>query len=298
MNETPEKPIEWTEISVEIDPVATEALSAFLFGIGCSGIVHKNFNDRSIKAYLPIRDISGDILKKIDDFIRNLAFIFPEVSSPLIRFRKVEELDWAVTWRRFFRPEEVTPNLLVVPAWEPTPDPGKKYVIRTDPGPAFGTGQHSTTRMCLQAMERVTLMNPWNLLDVGTGSGILAIYGIFLGAQNVTAIDIDSEAVRWAERNISINGISGKIDLSCKRIEQLEEKFTLLTANLILDQIKKIFVHLARLTRPQGWLILSGILKEQINQIEDLLDRHGFSHKENMFLEEWACIFAQKGKQY
>ena len=115
---------------------------------------------------------------------------------------------------------------MIVPAWEPMPDAVDGHVIRIDPGPAFGTGQHATTRMCLEAMEKIHFPKTWTMLDVGTGSGILATYGAQLGASKILAIDIDPEALRWAERNIQINDLSEFIDLSNTPLEQVKGTFS------------------------------------------------------------------------
>lgn len=136
----------WLEISIHLPPVAHDPLSAFLFDLGCTGIVSEDFQDHTLKAYLPFQ----------------------------------EDRDWSRNWRRFFRSERVTLGVMIVPAWESLPPSFKGHVIRIDPGPAFGTGQHPTTRMCLEAMERLQISPSWTMLDVGTGSGILAIYGAIL----------------------------------------------------------------------------------------------------------------------
>jgi ribosomal protein L11 methyltransferase len=290
-------PVEWLEISFDIHPLAEEALCSFLFDIGCSGIVQEDFGNPSIKAFIPFEANFEDVRQKIHLFLSEVSHIFPEITPATVEFSTVEDVDWGIRWKRFFKPELVTPVLLIVPAWEPVPEMAEYKVIRIDPGPAFGTGQHPTTRMCLNAMEKVIPEFSWDMLDVGTGSGILAIYGALLGAQKITAIDIDNEALRWAARNISLNKLTGKIDLSSVPLEQLMGNFSLLTANLIFKEILRTIKHLSRLTRPMGWLILSGLLWNQIPEIEVVLDKHGFSLKEIMDMEEWSCIFARKAAE-
>ncbi|MBW2617001.1 MAG: 50S ribosomal protein L11 methyltransferase, partial [Deltaproteobacteria bacterium] len=218
----PEHP-RWLEISIDIHPIAHEAMSAFLFDLGCTGVVLENFRDSSLKAYLPFQENFEDLRNRLNVFLGKLSEIFPQVQSPELTISKIEDQDWSRNWQRFFHPERVTRKLSIWPAWEPVPDSINGHVIRIDPGPAFGTGQHATTRMCLEAMEKIVRADEsWTLLDVGTGSGILAMYGAMLGAKRIVAIDTDPEALRWAKQNIDLNGLTGSIELSSIPIEKLE----------------------------------------------------------------------------
>lgn len=284
----------WLEITIQIDPVAHEALSAFLFDLGCEGIVSGDCPDHMLKAYITFFEDNLAIHHQIHAFLKNLQEIFREIPPPKVFLDKIENQDWSHNWRQFFLPEPITRDLTVLPVWESLPHIVNKHVIRMDPGPAFGTGQHPTTRMCLRAMEKVPRPRSWNMLDVGTGSGILAIYGAKLGANRVTAIDIDPEAIRWAERNILLNEVSGAIVLSCNPLQSIQDKFFILTANLILGEILNLFSQFKRVLKPWGWLILSGILREQVKGIEERLKHYGFLKQEVLYQQEWSCLIARK----
>ena len=292
-NSTPGHP-RWLELSIEIDPVAHEALSAFLFDLGCEGIVSEDSPHRALKAYFSFQKDLEDVQNKINGFLQKLEDIFPEVQSPKLIFNKIEDQDWNRQWRRFFRPDRITKRLTVFPAWESIPVHVEGHIIRIEPGLAFGTGQHPTSRMCLEAMERVSLPGSWTMLDVGTGSGILAIYGAKLGASRVVALDLDREAIRSAEGNIRLNHLSGAIELSSMPLEKLENRFSLLTANLTHGVILKLFAHFCRLVDPGGWLILSGLLTDQARNVQDYFPQYGFSKYEALHLAEWACMIARK----
>lgn len=291
---TPEHP-GWTEIAIEVHPVAHEALSAFLFDLGCDGIASSDFGEehRTLRAYLPAgsKD-TEELANRISGFLRDLEGIFPEVRPFQLRFCDLRERDWGHAWRRFFHTDRITPNLTVVPAWEPVPDRISGQVIRMDPGPAFGTGQHATTRMCLEAMEAALPSAPWSMLDLGTGSGILAIYGTLLGARRIVAVDNDPEALRWAERNIELNGLSGSIELSPMPLEEMRGRFTLVAANLILGTILELFPSFPPVLEHGGRLILSGILKEQVPQVLETISLHGLSRYQVMSRGEWSCVTA------
>jgi len=284
----------WLEISIQIPPVAHDSLSAFLFDLGCTGIVSEDFKDHTFKGYLPFQKDLEDIRNRIEVFLRQLGEIFPGAHSPKWAFKKIEDQDWHTNWRQFFRPERVTPRLMVVPAWEPLPHSFEGHVIRIDPGPAFGTGQHPTTRMCLESVENLPFSPPWTLLDVGTGSGILAIYGAVLGAEGIEAIDVDSEALRWARHNMELNGLGGSIRVSSKPIEEYVDSFSLIVANLILDEILKLFPHFGRCVHPGGYLILSGLLTEQVGGLREVLGGYGFVERETIYREEWGCMVCVK----
>jgi ribosomal protein L11 methyltransferase len=293
MSKAPEHP-GWLEIAIDIDPVAHEALGAFLFDIGCEGIISEDFNDFSLKAYLPFRKDIEDIRSRIEQFIHGLGDIFPEARSSEIEIHNIKDQDWGVTWRRFFHADQVTPNLMVIPDWEPIPASLKCHVIKVDPGPAFGTGQHPTTRMCLISMEKPSFKGPWTMLDIGTGSGILAIYGVKLGAKRVAAIDIDPEAIIWAKRNIELNSLPVEIELSSRPLAEWEENFSLVTANLMLGIILNLSPHFTRILKPDGRLILSGILREQVSEVEERLNEYRLYMEDVIFQEEWACLILKR----
>jgi ribosomal protein L11 methyltransferase len=285
----------WLEISLQADPALHDPLSSFLFDLGCTGLVSEDFEDRTVKAYFPFQHDLEEIRNRIDRYLHELKEIFPDIPQPTLQISEMDDQDWGLTWRRFFRPVRVTPGLLILPAWEPVPAMETGHIIRMDPGPAFGTGQHPTTRMCLEAMERISLRGPWTLLDVGTGSGILAIYGMRLGAEEVQAVDTDPEAIRWAGQNFRLNEVSESIQLSSMPVEELSESFSVVCANLILGEILRLMPSFSRLVNRDGWLILSGILESQVRDVTASLIRNGMQAIETLRQEEWACVIAVKG---
>jgi ribosomal protein L11 methyltransferase len=284
----------WIEISININPIAHEALTAFLFDMSCEGIVSESFNDLTLRAYLQFREDIEETRNRVELFIHTIKDIFPEVKDYSLKLDRLEQQDWGTGWRRFFKPDRVSERLLILPVWDNLPST-TCHIIRIDPGPAFGTGHHPTTRMCLMAMDEATLPDRWNMLDVGTGSGILAIYGSKLGASEVVAIDNDPEAVRWAGRNIEINEIPVTIDLSITPIEDINKQYSVVTANLILGTILELFDQLTRVLAPNGLLILSGILREQVADVEKKVLENGLKTESVKQMEEWASILAKSG---
>jgi len=282
---------------VSLPPVAHEAAAAFLFDLGCDGLAVAGDDAGTLKAYLPLPADLNVLKAGILRFLQELKEIFPEVRSPDVAITRLRKRDWSEGWRKFFRPLRATPRLLILPAWEP-PRPEKDgEVILMDPGPAFGTGRHATTRMCLLAMERASLSGPWSLLDVGTGSGILAIYGAKLGAGRIVAVDLDPEAILWAERNIELNGLTGRIRPSLSAPDVLEGQFTMVVANLTLAAILPLLPSFSRLVDTDGWLILSGLLEEQVEDVKEGLKEHGFPAGRVMHRQEWACLVTRRGRK-
>ena len=268
--ESPSAPTEhpgWIEVSIQVHPVAQEAVSAFLFDLGCEGVVLGEKGPFFLRAYLPVTDRFEEVRSRLEVFLRGLNEFFPEAAEPSLRLSKIQNEDWSLTWRRHFHAERISERLTVVPVWEPAPAAPGGMTIRMDPGPAFGTGAHPTTRMCLQGMENLHPPGAWTMLDVGTGSGILAIYAAKLGAGEILAIDTDPEALRWARRNIDLNHCSEFIDLSSKPVGELSGVFSLLVANLTRDALLELLPDFQRL--------LNGIKgRFGIQRIED-----GFHHQ-------------------
>lgn len=283
----------WIEISININPITHEALSAFLFDMGCEGVVSESFADTTMRAYRQFRGDIEETRNRIELFLHDIRAIFPEAKDYSLKLERLEQQDWDTGWRKFFKPEQISEKLLILPVWEDAPSI-TGHIIRIDPGPAFGTGHHPTTRMCLMAMEEVAMPDQWAMLDVGTGSGILAIYGSKLGASEIVAIDNDTEAIRWAQRNIEINETPVPIDLSIAPIEEINKQYSLVIANLILGTIIDLFDQLARVLAPNGLLILSGILREQVEDVEKRMVEKGLKTDRVKYMEEWACMIVRK----
>lgn len=288
-----ESAIPWLEVSLEASPDLEEPLSAFLFELGATGLVlEEGGQPGRVKASFP----PGTSLAELEDRLRAFALemedLFPE--APRVRFHSQEAIfqDWAQEWRRFFQPIQATPNLLILPEWVPEPPSVNGHILRMDPGPAFGTGSHATTRMCLQAMEGLPLKGQ-RLLDVGTGSGILAMYGAMLGAGQIMALDVDPDALEWAGHNIRLNGLADRIHLSSQPVEQIQTSFFLICANLILKEILRLLPIFKDRTEAGGWCILSGILMDQMSPLKTAVQEAGLDLKQVLTENEWITVVVQ-----
>jgi ribosomal protein L11 methyltransferase len=292
---TPEED-QWMEVTITVHPVAHDALSALLFDLGCSGISAEGADDQTLKAYLPHLPDPGPLKHRIETRLRRLGTIFPEARSFQLEIHPLPQENWALKWREHFRPQRITDHLVIYPAWELVP-PDSDRVIRIDPGPAFGTGMHPTTQMCLEAMERFCRSlgsRTWTMLDVGTGSGILAIYGAMLGARKIVALDIDPEALRWAKENAKINGVAEDIAFTHTPLAEVRSTFTLITANLSITEIAEMSPQLPSILGDDSWLVVSGLLGDQIQYAVDRLRTTPLDVVDTLSRGEWRCVVLHK----
>ena len=214
-------------------------------------------------------------------------------TSDEITVRFVAEEDWATAWKQYFKPQKIGERFVVKPTWEEyTPSPGE-LVIEIDPGMAFGTGLHATTRLCLAGLERFVAPGA-SVADVGTGSGILAVGAILLGADSAQAVDNDPLAVRITQENIDLNHVADRITVSVLS-KPPPGTFDVVVANILAHVIIALSADLHRATKPGGTLITSGILAgASADQVATHLQGAGYTDTETVVDGEWASVIANK----
>ncbi|NOQ67772.1 MAG: 50S ribosomal protein L11 methyltransferase [Desulfobacterales bacterium] len=310
----------WNKIIIEADSRMTEAVAAYLADLSGSGVEISSsegdlINDidnpaafEKITTYISIDPSDSEnetISKKINElkqFLANLPLIFTECPAPKFFTEMIMEEDWGKAWKSFFTSFQITPKLTIKPSWEKTKKQSQEdngeHIIEMDPGLAFGTGHHASTQMALLLLEELyqsRTMKLEKVLDVGTGSGILAMGCGLFGAINVLAIDNDPDAVETAKRNIIRNRLEDIITVSDQDIASIESGFNLIVANIIHDTLAEMAKLLTGLLAPKGYLILSGILKgDQENSIREIYTGQGLSFIEIMTKDEWAALQFQK----
>ena len=202
----------------------------------------------------------------------------------------LREEDWATAWKRYYHPLEVSPRLAICPSWEAFSPREGQIVLRLDPGMAFGTGTHETTRLCLELLE-AALRPGMSMLDVGCGSGILAIAAKMLGSGETVAADIDPLAVRVAAENAERNGVS--LDLRCGDLaEQVSGTFDVVCANIVADAIIRLAPSLPALMKPSSAFIASGIIAERRADVETALRAAGLCPKEAREDKGWCAVLS------
>lgn len=225
--------------------------------------------------------------------LRALSLDF-DLGSLEIATQNVRDEDWAEVWKRFYKPFRAGNTLVVKPTWEPYDAQAGDKIIEIDPGMAFGSGTHETTGMCLELLEEA-LHGGERVIDVGTGSGILAIGAALLGAEHVLAIDIDPTAVKVAEENIAHNGLSGKIRaVQGNLLEKTDETCDVCVANIIADVICMFAAPLAHHIAPGGRFICSGIIKEREGDVRAALLEAGYIIDEVRHRGEWVAMLARR----
>ena len=311
-------PKTWNKIVVEVDSAMTEAVAAYLADLSGSGIEissseeHPAKNKEKIEkitAYIPdssIKSESTGVPEKIHElkgFLSGLSRIFNGCPSPRFSTEILVEEDWGKAWKSFFTSFQITPTLTIKPSWEETiscPEKGgaPKAIIEMDPGLAFGTGHHASTQLALLFLEQLFQSNQGvlkNIIDVGTGSGILAMGCALFGAQNVLAVDNDPDAVETATRNIIRNRLEHIVHVSDQDIASIKPGCNLLVANITHDTLVAMAKVLAGLPASKGFLILSGILKGgQENSIREIYTGQGLNFLETLGKDEWVALLFQK----
>lgn len=228
---------------------------------------------------------------QLEGYARSLAAEAGEGAVELT-FSDLAAEDWAGAWKAYFHPRLVSRRLIVAPPWEKaSPEPGQMVIV-IDPGQAFGTGQHQSTQLVLRRIERLAERGrlPARVLDVGCGSGILGLAATLFGAQQVTGIDIDPEAVAATLANAKRNGLERGLTASMTPLEELNETYPLVLANLIARELVDLAQLLAQRLSPGGELVISGILIDQIGQMSEVFAAQGLKVVEQDSLAEWAAL--------
>jgi ribosomal protein L11 methyltransferase len=287
----------WWEIQVFCHPNQEESVFWRLQKFGCSGTATE-VREKSylVRAYLPQIKAQALDLAALSLWLRQDALIL-NLSQPMIRWQLIDEEDWASSWKQHWQPTEVGDRILVYPAWLTPPENPERLILRLDPGVAFGTGTHITTQLCLESLE-MRMSYPGGekvLADIGCGSGILAIAAILMGVPKVYAVDIDSLAVGSACQNRDLNQIDrdrlivepGSLE---KVLELSPEGVDGFFCNILAETINEMIPQFARLLKPKGWGILSGILIEQAKFVMEPLEEHGWVVAALWKRQDWACL--------
>jgi ribosomal protein L11 methyltransferase len=211
---------------------------------------------------------------------------------------EVAEENWATAWKKYYHPVHISRYLTIVPSWEEyTAQHTDEKIITLDPGMAFGTGTHPTTRLTLQALE-VTLRGGETVLDVGTGSGVLSIASKYLGAKDVYAFDLDEVAVQAAQENMDLNPIASDVSVSANDLlKGIETPADVIVANILADIIVLMVPDAWRLLKSDGTLIVSGIIHEKKQMVIDTLEAQGFEVDQVFQQKDWYAIILKKPEE-
>ncbi|MCD6527435.1 MAG: 50S ribosomal protein L11 methyltransferase [Desulfuromonas sp.] len=297
----------WLEILLSVPVAAADLLCYELHRLGSVGVVveeraldtfippdpDETDSERfSVKAYFDDSKSPEKVLTDVRQSLVDLSPMFPELAETTVSTSELGQQDWAEGWKQHFTATHIGSRLVIKPSWEEYQASLNEVVVTLDPGMAFGTGTHGTTRLCLETLA--TLFDgdvvPCRVLDVGTGSGILAIAAAALGAQQVVACDIDPVACTTASDNIAGNGYSDTVEVTGALLEDLEGEYDVVLANILAEENIRLAQPLLDRLSAGGTLILSGILQEKVSMVTDAFAALGLPESTLFFEQEWACI--------
>jgi ribosomal protein L11 methyltransferase len=287
----------WLEIDLWVSAGFEEAISNFLMEQGATGVeeIDEEQGRKKLKTYFLRQGKDRSVLNALNRYLRSLQRLY------LGRFRyRVENLtfpdkDWGESWKKFFKPVRVTSRLVVRPPWRSIRLKRNQVSIEITPGLAFGTGTHDTTQLCIRTLAKRLRVKGLSVLDVGTGSGILAIIAAKLEASEVWGIDTDDLSVEIAGENVERNNVSHLVKIRLGTVGNVRKTFDVVVANIDLRVLERMRGPLLHRVKPGGYLILSGLLAEEEKALRKrYLDTGQFQFKEMKKQGEWACLTLRK----
>jgi ribosomal protein L11 methyltransferase len=283
---------QWLELSAEVPPAAADALSAWFIDRGAPGVIEEPTADRvRVRAHFEGSGEERKLVAGLRRFLRELEKFFPGAGASRVAVGLVDEEDWAEGWKRGFPPLEVGRSLRIRTPWSPRDDSGR-HDVEILPAMAFGTGHHASTLGCLLALEdllgREGALSP--ALDVGTGSGVLAIAAARLGVAAVSAIDVDPAAVEAAGENVRRNGLDGLVEIRQGSLESVTGRYRLIVANLHASLLLELLSGFAGHAEPSGWLIASGLLDVDRGSVLETALASGWDPSDYRSLDGWTTL--------
>jgi ribosomal protein L11 methyltransferase len=278
----------WYAVDVSLSNVAREAVEYALMEAGALGTesVDGEAEEMRVSAYFGEPPPLEDLRSALFDALR--LYGLPGSSVREMKLREVADRDWLGEWKKSWQPVAVGERFIIAPPWSEIPQTPDRFIIRIEPGMAFGTGTHETTRLCLAAIEKY--FDGESLLDVGTGTGILAIAAArFATRARIEACDTDADAIRIARENADLNGVAGRINFRTGTIEEETASASLVCANLTADIIVPLLPALTGATCER--LVLSGILQTQTELVLAQLLKLGITQVCEIANDgEWSAI--------
>lgn len=310
--------MEWKEITVYTKTEALDILSGHLILHGIRGLMvedAEDFNEfledttihwdyiedelmalkdkeTNIKFYLP-DNVQG--IEQYNEIIKSLPKLREEnlhidMGRLAVETGSVNEEDWSTAWKKYYHPTKIGKKLVVVPCWEDYKLNDGEVKVTLDPGMAFGTGTHETTRLCMGLLEGVVTKET-KMLDIGTGSGILAITALLLGAKEAVGVDIDELSVKVAGENAELNGVREKLSLVCGDLtEKISGTFDVLCANIVADVIIRLSQDVTSFMHKGSVLLVSGIIEERADEVRAALIKAGLAIVDEAEENGWVAI--------
>lgn len=303
--------MDWTEIKIKVPTAATEQAAAIANMTVSHGIYIEDYSDLEQGALeIAHIDLIDEELVK-SDRTHSIIHIYlskevnPTESTEYITERlkaldipfelcktDISEEEWENNWKQFFKCTEIGKRLCICPSWEQYNNVNGRVVLNIDPGAAFGTGTHATTSMCLEALEKLVTPD-MTVLDIGSGSGILSIAAVLLGAKDVVGVDIDPVAVKVAKENAALNGVSDKAKYILGNLdEEITDTYDIVVANIVADAIIALSDSAKRRMNKNGYFLCSGIIDIRADEVEAALINRGYKIVEKIVNNNWVAFLA------
>ncbi len=291
----------WIEVRVLVPARMQEEASLFLTDFSGRGVIIEEDNVPPggvvIRAYFRPEEYGAWQRQELQEYLKRLSSY--ELYPLGLEVRQVAEEDWAEAWKAHFKPLKVTDRLVIRPPWEEYLAQPGETVITIYPGMAFGTGRHASTLLCLRALEEVWEQhrpragNPWQVLDVGTGTGILALAAARYGAE-VLAIDLDPEAVAAALENVRLNNLMERVWVEETPLTSLRQQFGLILANITAPDLLQLAEALTARLLNEGVLIISGFLAADVPSLEQRYQGLGLHKAGFLSHEDWGALIFRR----
>ena len=274
--------MDWARITVTTSQEASEAVANLLFELNATGVEFKDTEASTVNliAHYPLDDRVGARMQKLRALLTELPTWGIQPHPATIDLKHVKSEKWEEAWKSAFPPQRVGKRIVIAPTWSDLPHNETDIFVQLDPGMAFGTGYHPTTRLSLELLER-TLEPHHHVADIGTGSGILTIAAIKLGAEHVDAIEIDVTALPVAAANFQSNSVASQVCLSQgDGLKGVENRYHLIVGNILTKAILPMIPHCAPRLHPEGIVIFSGVLETELAQVQSALEANRFEYLE------------------
>ncbi len=322
--------MEWLEVTIKTISPAIDLLAARLTAIGYDSFIIDDSEDFSeflkdntqywdyvdedlanqrrdisqIRLYIPHDAQAPEQLVQLKSELENFRAQNPgtDLGSLEVSLQNLQEEDWEESWKQYYQPIPIGKRLLIVPQWLSPENPEHRIPVVLDPGMIFGTGAHASTQMCLRALEEI-IHGGERVIDLGSGSGILSIAALLLGAQEATGVDIDPKAEDIARENAVLNGltapkfraVTGNVIGDIAMMESLSAGgYDVVLANIVADVIIPLSAVVPHFLRPDGVFICSGILNTRLAEVEQALEAAGLTITQREMQEDWCRLSARR----
>ena len=297
----------WLELCVDVPPEFVEPISHIFYKYGYGGVSIESpadFNPDegevapvpetfSVRTYIPKDDSTDERRANIEIGVKLINHLHP--IEPL-KETEIKDEDWETNWKQYFHPIRVGRKLVICPTWQEHASLRDDVIIFLDPGMAFGTGHHPTTRMCMELLED-TIVGGEKIIDLGCGSGILSVTAVKLGALSSIGFEIENNASKVAKENCVLNGVDESVEVFNSTLPDnrySEGDFDLALANISAKVIIELADHLTKGLRSGGKLILSGVLENALEDVRDVFEPLGVVFEKVMTDSDWTAVLATK----